>query len=95
MKANNSTQKGAIPELSNHAELLESVSEKLQRKWIHAYKNVRWINQELGKADLWLTASEKPVKNVGLFLTNWLGRATPPPASVTQLEDLSKYERDL
>jgi hypothetical protein len=64
-----------IFELEKFTDLLNGVSEKLQRKWLSLYA-LDHIFKEFEKAETWLMANPAKKKNVGLFLTNWLSRSS-------------------
>jgi hypothetical protein len=70
--------RGAVDEFGAYADLLSTVTHKIQKAWLANYELAKVI-LELEKAATWLENATKKPKNVGSFLNNWITRAIPKP----------------
>lgn len=78
---------GALPEFSEHAELLKDVNEKTQRSWLALYSDANWINREITHAANWLREKALHRPKTGAFISNWLKKSAeqkPPTPSTKQ-----------
>lgn len=71
---------GAIPEFEAQSEYLAQTRQSVQVAWLEAYPDADWVLREIAKAKAWALSRGKTHRNVGRFVSNWLGNADNPPA---------------
>lgn len=67
--------KGAIPLLTAHQGVLESVTHDIQHIWVAMYRDHDWISREISKCVAWCLSKNIRTKNWGLRIGNWLSNA--------------------
>lgn len=56
---------------------LEKVKIKTQESWLATYSDHDWLKQQIHKSIAWLINNDEVRKNMGSYITGWLGRTRP------------------